>query len=220
MRDIDNDAKTVAAANDLGAGIGQPIVYRGLGLDITQFVDAVMGELQMAEVPFGVRLIDAIDLAFQEIGALGGDDRGRGAGFGGAQIGGGADDRQALLLRQRMHAAEGELRVLIQLAGVRLAVGMDAAVRHDAVRRPVGHHGVADHRHAALPHRLGDRVEGPPRTHSERAGDAAGVAVDVHRGRRLKRGPAPRPDAAGRRPACWRRRRGTSAARRPASAAR
>ena len=67
MRDIDDDPQPVAAANDLGPDIGQAAMHRRLGLNVAQFVHAVMGQLQMAQRPFGVGFVDPIDLALEKV---------------------------------------------------------------------------------------------------------------------------------------------------------
>jgi hypothetical protein len=53
-------------------------------------------QLQVAELPFVVGLVDALGAAFQEVGPLRGDDRRGGAGTRGAQCGGVGDYRQSL----------------------------------------------------------------------------------------------------------------------------
>ena len=188
MRDIDHDPQPVAAANDLGPGIGQAAVHRRLGLDVAQFVHAIMGELQMAERPFVMRFVNPIDLAFQKVRALGGDDGRRRARPGGSQPGGILDHHQPLIARHAVHARERQLAILVQFAGRRLAVGMNASIGHDPVGRSVGHHREADRRQSALSHRLPDRAE-KAGGHPALAGDTAGVTVDIHGRRRLDRAP-------------------------------
>ena len=71
------------------------------------------------------------------------------------------DHRQPLIAHQFMHPAKRQLAKLVQFAGIRLAVRMDAPVGHDPMRWTVGHHGEADRRHPALSHRSRDRTERP-----------------------------------------------------------
>src|ERR1051326_219626 len=48
----------------------RPAWIRGSVLNVAQFVDAILGELQVAEGQFRVHLVDAVDPAVQEVGAL------------------------------------------------------------------------------------------------------------------------------------------------------
>ena len=110
VRDVDDDAELVAAAYDLGAEVGQAVVHRRRGLDVAQLVDAVVRELQVTQVMVSPRLVDAIDLPFEKIGALGRyDDRWR-PGARGAERGDVRDHAQRLALDQFAHAAELDLR--------------------------------------------------------------------------------------------------------------
>ena len=58
---------------------------------------------------------------------------------------------------------------------------MDAPVRCHMVRGAVGDHRPTDHRHPALTHRRGDRLEPRPAAHSRHTGDATGMTVDIDR---------------------------------------
>ena len=77
VRHIDDDAHLVATPDDLGAERRQALMHAGLGLDVAQLVRPVVRELEMAQRPALIGLVETFDPAFEEIGAFGGhDDRG------------------------------------------------------------------------------------------------------------------------------------------------
>ena len=121
VRHIDNDTAPVAAADHLGAGVGEAAVNRRFGLDVAEFVDPVMGQLQMPQGPSAVGFIDAIRLALQKVRALGRDDRRHDARLCGLQPCRVGDDCQALGLRHPVQPAECELAVSIEFARIRIA---------------------------------------------------------------------------------------------------
>src|SRR5262249_51175914 len=49
MGGVDDDPAPVAGADHLHAEIGQSAMYRRFGLDVAELIDAVMGQLQMAQ---------------------------------------------------------------------------------------------------------------------------------------------------------------------------
>ena len=65
---------------------------------------------------------------------------------------------ESLVFHERMQAREGTLRVSVEFARLRRTKGADAPFL-DPAGRGIGNNSEANHRHAALPHRLGDRRE-------------------------------------------------------------
>ena len=161
MRHVDDDAEPIAAADDLGAGGREAAMDGVLGLDVAEFVDPVMRQLQVAELPARVGFVDPVRVALQEVAALGRDhDAGLG-GAGGVQRGGGGDDRHALLRGQSVQPGEGGLRVGVELARVWVAERVDAVVGRHPVGGRVGDDGQASDGQAAFAH--GRRDGGEPR---------------------------------------------------------
>src|SRR6185437_2287708 len=111
---------------------------------------------------------------FKEIRTLGCDYGGWHTAARGAERGGVGHYAQMLLSDQAMHAFEAALRVVVQLAGFRRAIRMDASVRHDAMARGIRYGRQAHGGHAAGPHRLADRTERQVVGDAAHTDDAAG----------------------------------------------
>src|SRR5882757_1938532 len=103
-------------------------MHAGLGLDVTQLVRPIVRELQMAQRPTLVRLVETLELALEEIGAFRRDDERWLAGPHSTQFGRGPDDGQPLPARQRMELLEGALGEIIKLARPWIAAWTQAAV--------------------------------------------------------------------------------------------
>jgi hypothetical protein len=127
VRHVDHDAHLIAAADHLDAERRQAILDAGLGLDVAQFVRPVVRELQVAQRPALIGLVEALDLALEEVRPFGRDNEGRPAGPRRAQFCRSPDDRQPLLLRQGVQRAEGALAERVELAGPRVAARPQAA---------------------------------------------------------------------------------------------
>ena len=57
MGDVDDDTQPIAAPNDVNSEIGQTAMDRRFCLNITQFVHAIVRQLQMPQRPFGVGFV-------------------------------------------------------------------------------------------------------------------------------------------------------------------
>ena len=60
VRHVHHDPARIAAADHLRPHIGQPAMHRRLGLDVAQFVDPVVRQLQMPQLPAVIRLIHPV----------------------------------------------------------------------------------------------------------------------------------------------------------------
>ena len=144
VRHVDHDAERIAAADHLGAEIGQATMHRWLGLDVAELVGMIVRELELAQLPALVRLVDALDLAFEPVRTFGGHDHRRLARPRRAQVGGRLHDRHRLGARQLMQLGELDLAEIVELAGMRLADRPNAAALGADDRR-VAHDTEADH---------------------------------------------------------------------------
>ncbi len=97
MSDVDDDAHAVAAADHLGAELGEAAANRRHRLDVAELVDPVVGQLKVAEPVLSMGLLQPFDPAFKEVGAFGGDDGGRSAPRGRVQRGEVGDDVEPLV---------------------------------------------------------------------------------------------------------------------------
>jgi hypothetical protein len=70
VRDIDHDAQLVAAADHLDAELSEAAMHAGFGLDVAQLVGPVVRELQMAQPPALVGLVETLDPALEEVAVL------------------------------------------------------------------------------------------------------------------------------------------------------
>src|SRR4029077_15297249 len=91
-------------------------------LDVAQLVRPIVRELQMAQRPPLIGLVEALDLALEAIRTFGRDNERRPAGPRGAELSGCPDDRQPLLPCQGVQRAKGALAECVELARVRIAV--------------------------------------------------------------------------------------------------
>ena len=78
VREIDHHAQPVHLADHVLPERRETAVAGGFGLDVPQLVDAVVHELDRSK-PALVRLLDARDLAFEEVTTFGGEHRARAA---------------------------------------------------------------------------------------------------------------------------------------------
>ena len=74
MRHVDDDAQLVAAADNLDTELRQAAMHAGLGLDVAQLVGPVVRELQMAQRPALIGLVETLDPALEEVAAFRRDD--------------------------------------------------------------------------------------------------------------------------------------------------
>jgi hypothetical protein len=63
MGGIDDDAEPVAGADHLGPKVRQSAMHRRFGLDVTEIIDPIVGQLQVPQPIRRVGLIEALDLA-------------------------------------------------------------------------------------------------------------------------------------------------------------
>ena len=71
VRHVHHDAARIAAADHLRAEIGQAAMHGLLGLDVAQFVDPVMRQLQMPQRPAVIGFVHPVRVALQEVRAFG-----------------------------------------------------------------------------------------------------------------------------------------------------
>src|SRR3546814_19968142 len=77
-------------------------MHPGLGLDVAEFVDPVMGELQLPQMPALVSLVDPVGAALEEVAAFTGNDHRRMGGGRRCQDLPVGDDAQFLAAQQRL----------------------------------------------------------------------------------------------------------------------
>ena len=138
----------------------QPAMDAGFGLDVAQLVRPVVRELQMAQRPALVGLVEALDPAFEEVARLPTTTMSDGR-LGPRR----AQAPPAVLMigsscsRASACSAEGALAEVVELAGPADRGSAAGGRRSSVMIGEFGHDGEADRRHAALAHRLGDRRE-------------------------------------------------------------
>lgn len=103
-------------------------MHTGLCLDVAEFVRSIVRELQMAECPALVGLVETLELALEKVATLRRDDERWPAGARCVELRRRPDDWQPLLTCERMELPEGTLAELVELARLRIAAGPQAAV--------------------------------------------------------------------------------------------
>lgn len=77
VRHVDHDTQRIAAAHHIGAEISQAAVNRGFRLDVAEFVDAIVGQLQVSQLMQRKGFVGTLKSAFEKIRTFRRNDRAR-----------------------------------------------------------------------------------------------------------------------------------------------
>ena len=209
VRHVDHDAERIAAPDHFCAEVGQATLLGWLRLDVAQLVRPIVRELELAQLPALIRLVETLDLAVEPVAAFRRHDHRWPARPRRPQIRGCLDDRHRLVAHQLVKLGELGLAEIVELAGTRITDRPDAATRGIDHRR-IADDAEADRGHAALLHRRGHLQQAVAPVGG--ADQVSGMAVEVdghavglrHRGHRQAEERAGREQGASRQSAtCW-----------------
>ena len=116
MRNVADEAQTMAGADHLGAKRGEPLVHDGAGLEIADVVGRVVHELNVPDAAL-VRFLEPFEPGLEKIEPFHvGDDRGLSRFMGCFEIGGAKGAAQAMIGDHLIHPSEALEMVPIELA--------------------------------------------------------------------------------------------------------